>query len=191
VERVIRLAGTTFIRPSDVTLYTAGDEISNSATASSVVRSVFDLSGFRRGKLLAATVSMDASATVISNCTFNLLIFKTANVPAAVGDNIAHPLSGAVRRTAIGHFMFDDGAWQNQLGAYALGTSDFQSSPATHPVPIATPTLAAPHVPGYHFKFVPPEAQTLTAVLQVLAGWNPGAVAHTFGITLDMEVSYG
>ena len=185
--RIFRLSSTTFIRPSDATVYTAGDEISNSATPGSVVRAVFDLSGIPRGRILAAGVGVQASATVVAAFNANMLLFKTADVPAAVGDNVTHPLSGAVRRMALGNFLFDDAAWFNQLGAYAAGTSSFQAVPAAHATPTATPVLSAVHVPGYFFKFAPPEAQTITAVFQALAGWNPGAVANTFGIILDIE----
>jgi len=185
--RIFRLSSTTFVRPSDATPYAAGDEISNSAVAGSVVRAVFDLSGIPRGRILAAGVGVQASATVVTAFNANMLLFKTADAPAAVGDNVTHPLSGAVRRKAIGHFLLENAGWFNQLGAYAVGTSGFQSVPAVHPTPTAAPILSAAHVPGYFFKFAPPEAQTITAVFQALAAWDPGAVANTFGIILDIE----
>src|SRR3990167_7436248 len=50
MNKVFRLR-STIARPADATVYAAGDEISNSATAGSVVRATFNLVGFKRGRL--------------------------------------------------------------------------------------------------------------------------------------------
>jgi hypothetical protein len=180
----------TMLVPCVAGAYTAGDEISSSQTAGSVVRPIFDLSGFSRGRVLAASVDVTPASVnvVIVAFNFNMILFKTASVPAAVGDNVTFPLTGAQRRAAIGHFLFDDGGWVNTLGAFTAGTSAFQATPATMSVPLATPAIAAPHVPGYFFEFTQGEARSLTAALQVLAAWTPLAVNNTFGINLDLEV---
>ena len=188
MARVTRFT-STFVRPADNTAYTAGDEISDHATAGSVVRAVFNLDGFTRGRILRAAVDVTPASgnVVITAFDFNLILFKTPDAPTAVGDNVTHPITGAQRRLACGHFMFDADAWRNPLGAFTASTSAFQQVPNTLSLPLATPELV--HSDGANFDFT---GQTLaqrelTAVLQVLAAWTPTGVANTFGITLDIE----
>lgn len=182
---------STFVRPADNTAYTAGDEISNHATAGSVVRSTFDLSGFTRGRILDASVDITPASgnLVITALNFDLLIFKTTEVPAAVGDNVTHPITGAQRRKQIARFLFDDGGWQNPLGAYAAGASGYQIVAVGAPVPLATPTLYSPYEYSGCFDFTGDTVtqRSLTAVLQVLANWTPTGVANTFGIRLTID----
>jgi len=189
MARILRMR-STFARPSDTTQYAAGDEISNSAVAASVVRPTFTLAGFTRGRLLSAAidVSADSGNIVIVALNLALMLFKTAEVPAAVGDNVTMPITGANYAKRIGKFLFDDGGWENPLGAFTAGTSGYQETPATMPVPLATPTIAAPHVPGHFFDFSGGETPSLTAVLTALAAWDPGTEIDTFGITLELEV---
>jgi hypothetical protein len=189
--RIIKVDSTAMIRLADTTAFTAGDEISNHATAGSVVRPVFNLDGFNRGRILGAGLGISSNGTiVITALNFDMLLYKTASVPAAVGNNVAFPLTADQRRAAIGRFLFDDGGWQNTLGAYSAGAQAFQYVAAGYPVPLATPTLYAPHVPGFFFEFRGGEAKTLTAVFQVLAALDPGTEADTYTITLDVEVDY-
>ncbi len=182
---------STFSRPADVTAYAAGDEISSSASAGSVVRCTFDLTGFTRGKILDASVDITPAAgnLVITALNFDLLIFRTPDAPAAVGDNVTHPITGAQRRKQVGRFLFDDGGWQNPLGAYAASTSGYQIVSAGNPVPIATPTLYDTYEHAATFDFTGQTAaqRELTAVLQALAAWTPGAVVNTFGIRLTID----
>ena len=188
--RIIRVT-SSFVRLANTTQFTAGDEISNHATAGSVVRPVFDFTGFTRGRILGAGVGIDSDGTiVIVALNFDMLLWKTAQVPAAVGNNVTWPLTGAQRRKAVGRFLFDDGGWQNTLGAYTAGASAFQYVAAGHPVPLGTPTLYAPSPYGFHFEFRQGEARTLTAGFQVLAALDPGTEADTYGITLDIEAEY-
>lgn len=180
---------SSFIRLANTTQLTAGDEISNHATAGSVVRPVFDFSGFSRGRLLGAGVGIVSDGTiVITALNFDMLVWKTAEIPAAVGHNVTWPLTGLQRAQAVGRFLFDDGGWQNTLGAYTAGTSAFQYCPAGYPVPLATPTLYAPHGTGFPFEFKGGEAKTLTAGFQVLAALDPGTEADTYNLVLDAEV---
>lgn len=186
--RIVRVT-SSFVRLADTTQFTAGDEISNSATAGSVVRPVFDFTGFQRGRVLGAGIGIVSDGTiVIVALNLDMILWKTADVPAAVGNNVAWPLTGLQRTKSIGRFLFDDGGWQNTLGAYTAGSSAYQYVPACHPVPLATPTLAAPHVPGFFFDFKQGEAPTLTAGLQVLAALDPATEADTYNIVLDAEV---
>lgn len=167
--------------------YAAGDEISNSVTAGTVVRPTFNLEGFSRGRIVLAglDVTPASASLVITAFGLNLLIFKTADAPAAVGDNVSLPITGAQRAKAIGHFLFDDGGWMNELGAFTAGASGFQQVPHTISLPLATPALV--HSVGAPFEFTRGETPTFTAVLQVLGAWNSATVVNTFGISLDIE----
>ena len=194
--KIIRLT-SSFVRPADVTAYAAGDEISNSAAAGSVVRPTFDLNvsglgpdGFTKGKVLRIGVDITpgSGSLVIVALNFDVFLFKTADVPVAVGDNVTHPIPAATRQKAISICRFDDGAWTNQLGALTAGTSGFQIVSPTVTLPLATPTEVANPSP-INFAGSAFTARGLTAVFQALSAWAPLAVANTFGITLDIEAS--
>ncbi len=182
----------SFVRPSDATNYTAGDEVANSATAGSVVRLTYDLSGYTRGRVLAAAMDITPASGnfIVTASDLSILIFKTPDAPAAVGDNVALNITGDVRAKAIGSWRFDDGGWTGQLGAIAgTVTSGFQQVTAQAVVPLGAPALISAHVVGHPFDFTGQllSQRELTVVIQVLAGWDPDAVANTIGVTLDIE----
>jgi hypothetical protein len=185
--KIITLRSTT--TSVGAVAYTAGDEISNSATAGSVVRATFELAGFQRGIIRGAQLDVTAASSNVVTTVFDveLLLFKTANVPAAVGDNVTHPIAAAVRALAPGAFRFDDTGWTGPLGTVAAGTSQIQKVGAQVVMPTASPTLQHGYV-GHIFEFKGGEEATLTAVLRALAAWTPVNVVNTFGITLDIEV---
>lgn len=185
---ILRLR-STIARPADNTAYAAGDEISNHATAGSVVRPTFNLAGFRRGRIFAAEIDLTAaSGNVVTTASdFELLLFRTADVPAAVGDNVTHPLTALQRASAVGVFRFDDTGWTGPLGTVAAGTSQHQAVMAHKVQPLASNVAQYPHPPGYFFDFEGLTAKTFTAVLRALAAWTPTGVVNTFGITLDIE----
>lgn len=181
---------STIARPADNTAYQAGDEISNHATAGSVVRATFNLDGFTRGRILAAEIDLTAaSGNVVTTASdFELLIFRTPDAPAAVGDNVTHPIAAATRALAVARFRFDDTGWTGPLGTVAAGTSQVQAVTPTLVQPLASNVPEYP-VPAFVFSF---EGQTLaqrefTAVLRALAAWTPTGIINTFGITLDIE----
>ena len=187
---VVRLR-STIARPADATAYAAGDEVSNHATAGSVVRATFDMRGLERGKLIAAEIDLTAaSGNVVTTASdFELLLFRTSEVPAAVGDNVTHPIAAATLALAVGRYRFDDTGWTGPLGTVAAGTSQHQAVMATLVQPLAANVLQYPHVPGFFFDFT---GQTLaqrelTAVVRALAAWTPTGIINTFGITLDIE----
>lgn len=186
--KVFRLR-STIARPADATAYAAGDEISNSATAGSVVRAAFNLAGFRRGRIYAAEIDLTAASgdVVTTASDLDLLIFKTADVPAAVGDNVTNPITAAQRAAAVAGFRFDDTGWTGPLGTVAAGTSQFQAVGAHLVQPLAANVPQSPWPPGYFFEFNADEAHTFTAVLRALAAWTPTGIVNTFGITLDIE----
>lgn len=180
---------STIARPADNTAYAAGDEVSNHAAAGSVVRATFDFTGFQRGLILAASLDLTAASgdVVTTAADFELILFKTATVPAAVGDNVTHPIAAATKTLGPATFRFDDTGWTGPLGTVAAGTSQIQKVSAHTVVPAATPTLQQTHL-GHPFEFKQGEAATLTAVLRALAAWTPTGVINTFGITLDVDV---
>jgi hypothetical protein len=184
---------STTTRPSDATAYAAGDEVSNSATAGSVVRATFDLSGFTRGRILGACMDITpASGNFINTASdVEVLIFKTTDVPAAVGDNVTNPIVAATQVLAIGAFRFDDAGWTGQLGSIAGTVTSAYQRVGTHVVnPLATPGLQALHVPGFPFDFLGNTLaqRSLSVVIRALAAWTPSTVINTLGITLDLEV---
>ena len=187
--------------------YAAGDEISNSVTAGSVVRPTFDLTPYRRlmdekpfgqrklsGRLFAAEIDLTAaSGNVITTLSdFELLVFRTGDVPAAVGDNVTHPIAAATMAKAVGRYRFDDTGWTGPLGTVAAGTSHVQAVMSTLVQPLATNVPHAPWPSGFPFHFEESDTITFTTILRTLAAWDPfgagPAVVHTFGITLDIEL---
>ena len=175
--------------------YTAGDEISSSATAGSVVRATFNLEGFSQGLIYAAQLDLvPASGNVVTTASdFELLIFHTADAPTAVGDNVTHPISAATRALAIVGFRFDDEGWTGPLGTVAAGTSQIQAVGAHLVQPLATSVLQSPWGAVMPFTFAGRQLSTagrqFTAVLRALAAWTPANVVNTIGITLDIEAT--
>ena len=194
---------STIARPADATAYAAGDEISNSATAGSVVRTTFSLTDFRNardgkpaeyqkvcGRLHAAEIDLTAtSGNVVTTASdIELLVFRTGDVPSAVGDNVTHPIAAATRALAVARYRFDDTGWTGPLGTVAAGTSQVQAVLPTLVQPLTSNVAEYPHHNGFVFQFGASDTITFTAVLRALAAWTPGAVINTFGITLDIEV---
>lgn len=193
MSKILRMR-STIARPADNTAYAAGDEISNHATAGSVVRATFDLTGFTQARILAAEIDLTAaSGNVVTTASdFELLLFRTPEVPAAVGDNVTHPIAAADRAKAVARFRFDDTGWTGPLGTVAAGTSQVQAVHPTLVQPLASNVPEYPYHPGFIFSFSDLGAhvtggRTLTAVLRALAAWTPTGIINTFGITLDIE----
>lgn len=189
---MIKRYRSTIARPADNTAYAAGDEISNHATAGSVVRATFDFTGFTRGRIIAAAIDLTAASgdVVTTASDIEMLLFRTPDAPAAVGDNVTHPIGASTRCKALGAFRFDDTGWSGPLGTAAAGTSQFQHVIATVVQPLATNVLQSPHHNGFFLDFT---GQTLaqrelTVVLRALAAWTPTGVINTFGITLDVDL---
>lgn len=187
--KLIRLR-STIARPADNTAYAAGDEVSNHATAGSVVRASFNLSGVSYGRLISAEIDLTAASgnVVTTAANFDLLLFKATDVPAAVGDNVTNPIAAAVRALAVGNFVFDDTGWKGPLATVAAGTSQFQGVSAHYVQPEASPVLHFPQASGYFFNLEDQNTETLTAVLRATAAWTPTGIINTFGITLNLEV---
>lgn len=180
----------TIARPADNTAYAAGDEISNHATAGSVVRASFDMIGFTRGRIYAAELDITAASgnVVTTAADFELLLFRYACAPAAVGDNVTHPIAAATRALSVAQFRFDDTGYTGPLGTVAAGTSQVQAVMAHMVQPLATPVLQAPYYPGFFFDFTGCTNKSFVAVLRALGAWTPTGIINTFGITLDLEV---
>lgn len=195
MSKIVRIRNT-IVSPSQAGAYAAGDEISNSATAGSVVRATYDMRGLEQGKILSAQADIttgDVSNVVTTASDLELLVFRTADVPAAVGDNVTNPIAAATRAKAVARFRFDDTGWTGPLGTVAAGTSQAQWVAPTLVQPLATNVLEYP-IYAFSYSFLN-DGQVLTAagaqfslVLRALAAWTPGAVVNTIGITLDIEV---
>lgn len=185
--KLLRLR-STIARPADNTAYAAGDEVSNSATAGSVVRPTYDLAGFQYGRIFSAELDITpASGNVVTTAAdFELIIFRTDDVPAAVGDNVTNPISAANRAKAVAIFRFDDTGYTGPLGTVAAGTSQHQAVAAHLVQPLATNVLQAVWPIGHVFNFAGQSSKTLTAVLRTLSTWTPTGVANTIGITLTI-----
>jgi hypothetical protein len=179
----------TIARPADNTAYAAGDEISNHATAGSVVRAEFNLSGFTRGKIYSAEVDLTAaSGNVVTTAgDFEILLFRYADAPGAVGDNVTNPIAANIRSLAVAQFRLDDTGWTGPLGTVAAGTSQSQSVMAHLVQPLATPVLQAPYYPGFFFDFTGSTTRSLVMVIRAVGAWTPTGVVNTFGVTLDLE----
>lgn len=186
--KILRLR-STITRPADATAYAAGDEVSNSATAGSVSRMTFDLSGFRQARILSLECDLTAASgnVVTTAANFEVSLFRTAEVPAAVGDNVTNPITAVQRATAVADFTLDDTGWTGPLGTVAAGTSQHQAVSAHYVQPTATPVLQFPQAGGYPFSLEGMTNKTLTATIRATAAWTPTGIANTFGITLNIE----
>jgi len=173
--RIQHFSGT-FSTPADDTQYTIGDEVASSATAGSVVRAVFPLGGKRWFNVLRAYMSIvpAAGSLVITACDLALLVYKTDEVIAAIGDNKALVVPSTSRILAA-KFNFVNGAWTQPTGAVTAGTSGYQE------------VLSAVGTRGNGFEFVGGETESVTAVVQAIATWNAGAQVQAFTIGLDIE----
>lgn len=195
--RIVKYTGS-FSRPADVTAYAAGDEVASSATAGSVVRATLDMSGVTRGRFLFASMDITPASgnVVITAANFKILVFKTVDAPAAVGDNVTFPIAAATRQKLVAGFLMDDGGWENPLGAYTASTSAIQVCPAMTQIPLATPTLAKDYPFAGCFDFTGDKqdnnanttARQMTVCLQALAAWTPLAVVNAFGFSFTVEI---
>lgn len=205
MSEIFRLRST--IANVGAAAYAAGDEISNSVTAGLVVRPTFDLTVYRSrmdakpfgqrklsGRIFAAEIDLTPASgnAVTALSDFELLVFRTGDVPAAVGDNVTHPIAAATLAKAVGRYRFDDTGWTGPLGTVAAGTSQIQAVMPTLVQPLATNVPQAPWPSGFPFQFEASDTITFTTILRTLSAWDPfgagPAVVHTFGITLDIEV---
>lgn len=183
-NKVRRYVLTTFSRPADATAYAAGDEISNSASAGSVVRPTVDLTSVRKASIIRAGIAVTPASgnLVITALDFHLLALVTADMPAAVGDNVAFNVTG-VQRGKAAKFSFVNTAWTAPNGGVAAGTSGFQE---------VLPAIAGGGAwNGNLFDFTQGGVlgtRSLTIALQAQAAWTPGAVVNAFDIYLDIEV---
>ena len=163
---------------------TIGNEISNSATAGSVVYPSFDLSGFRRSQPGRMGISLTPASgnVVITNLAFSVYLFKKNDAPAAVGYGTALNLT-AVQRQKACKFAFTAAAWTQPTGALTAGTSAFQESfPAVGSIYTSV---------GNILEFTGSEAngepRTAVVVIQVDAAWNPATIAYTMDIVFDVD----
>ena len=183
-----RIGGTTrrpsasMVRPSDVTQYTVGDIISNSATAASVTPLEFEVARVTNGsgRITGATCIVEAASGTVAIPKFDLLLFRPeGNVPYAAGgypaDNAAMTLGADDYAQMVACIQFSDIRWRNRAGgSTAAGAVLWQSAPIS-------PRQFAP------FDLNPLGVDYLLGVVQAQNTWNPGAVAQTITFYLDVD----
>jgi hypothetical protein len=174
----------TFSNPASAGAYAAGDMISNSATAGSVVPLTFQLP-LPSGRITGArcVVTPASGNLVIAALDFDLLLFRPeSSIPYAAGafpaDNAAFVTSAAAFRECVGYFRFAEGAWRNPAGALTAGVTGWQS--------VSTAVTAVVDRGALHFN-VSGLANSLIGCVQVLDIWTPGAVINRFDFVLDVE----
>jgi len=179
----------TITRPADNTAYSFGDELSNSATAGLVDRMVFDMAGFRNIRLHSCTMEVIAASgnVVTTNLGLECYFFRTDEVLAAVGDNVAHPISAQYRGLAVGYFNFDDGAWWGPTGQGTAGTSQTQTVGLHLAQPNPSPTNYIVFPAGAIFNMDDVDTKSLTCVVRAMNTWTPTGIANTIGVTLYFE----
>ena len=180
----------TIARPADTTAYAAGDEISNSATAADVVRAEFDLSGFTRGKIYSAAIDLTAASgnVVTTGTDFEILLFRYADAPEAVGDNVTNPIAANIRSLAVASFRINYDDWLGELGTVGESGSQSQNIAAEIFRPVSTPASLQPqYAGGFFFDFTGYKKHSLLMVLRASVAWDPTGVINTFGVTLDLE----
>ena len=163
---------------------TIGNEISNSATAGSVIIPTFNVSGFRRVKPGRMGVSLTPASgnVVITNLAVSVYLCKTKDVPAAVGYGNALNLS-AVQRQKACKFAFSASLWTQQTGALTAGTSAFQEAfPAVGGI-----YTSVGNVLDFSGSEANGEPRTISAIVQVDAAWNPATIAYTMDIVIDVD----
>lgn len=173
------IAAASYVKPSDVTAYTAGDIIANSLTAALVTPLIFDC-GADSGRLLSCRCLLTPASGAVVLPAFDLLLFRpVTGVPFAAGaypaDNAALTIAAASQVHMVGAFTFGAGAWRNQAGATAAaGPWAWQS------------VAAAPQWAPFNLAGL--GSQQLIGVLQAQNAWTPGAVVQTLDFVLGADL---
>lgn len=189
MDQTRRYVIPAFSIPSSAGAYAVGNEVSNSATAGSVVRGTIDLSMVRKARPVRASIAITPASgnLVIAALDLALLLFKTADAPAAVGDRVALNIPAQTRNKGV-IFTFANTAWTQPTGALTAGTDGFQEKlPA---VAIAgSGAIAGPIFDFFKASDVANiAAHQLTVVVQAEGTWTPGAVVNQFDIVFDIEI---
>ena len=98
---MIRKFTASFVRPSNGTVYTAGDAVCNAAGA---VLTLVPAGTFKEGRIVGAKLSVSIDSVVTP--TFQLFLFSDdANIPALT-DNAAFAMTAAAEDDLIGYTTF-------------------------------------------------------------------------------------
>jgi hypothetical protein len=92
VPKFIDAAGTAITRPANTTPYTAGDAVSNNATAGSVTSGTFTLSWINDDPVSIEELLMDATDTGVGGKAMRVYLYNsdpTASSGVGGGDNVA------------------------------------------------------------------------------------------------------
>jgi hypothetical protein len=91
-SRLIVAVGDTLTRPASTTAYSAGDSVSNHATAGSVTPTKVDLSAWADTPVDLEKITVDCNDLGFVNCVLAMHLFSsdpTANTGVGAGDNVA------------------------------------------------------------------------------------------------------
>jgi len=185
VGGITRRVTATFSRPADNTAYAAGDIIANSTTAASVVPIEFaaamESGGTGRITGCRAVVTPASGNLVITNCSFDLLLFRPeTSIPfAAAGypaDNAALTVSAAAMRELVGVFSFSASNWRSPAGSTSVaGVTGYQAVSLNSSRPFAPFDLSSLNV------------NYLYGIVQAQAAWTPTGIVNQFDFALDIE----
>ncbi|QWV14414.1 hypothetical protein [Marinobacter adhaerens] len=184
-----RVGGTTrrpmagFVRPGDLTAYSAGDLIANSQTATEVTPLVFEVarqpSG--SGRISGATCVLEAASGSLNPLPqFDLLLFRPqGDIPYGDGlypaDNAALYLTAPQMAQLVAVIRFSDLGWRNRQGG------NTGSGPLLYQTAPISPRQFAP------FDLDPLGVTHLRGLVQTTAAWAAPNVGITFDFTLDVD----
>jgi hypothetical protein len=162
--RVFAVAGSAALtRPANTTAYTAGDAVSNNATAGSVTAQTFSASDVNDDPIAMTRLRIDTTDTGTKGQTFQAFFYlsdPTASTGIVGGDNAAFSVKKAgFIGTMTGTFRSDFSD-----GAQAVLTPDEGSVIITKPVS---------------------GAKTVYVLLKTLSAFTPSASSTTFTMTLE------
>ena len=152
----VRRIETTFTRPADTTAYTAGDAVSNSTTAPTILSFANAASGNTNGGVITAIMLSKSTATT-ANARFRLYLY--AESVTAVNDNSAFSQTYANTQYLIGIQDFS-------LASTGANTAFATESGLYIPYQMATQTSIFAHLVALE-AYAPGSAEAFRIVLHV------------------------
>jgi len=160
-QKYVSAAAAAMTRPADTNAYAAGDQISNSTTAASVVPLQFAVTIPASGWLLIDRATIRKSTSTVANAVFRLHLFNATPTIATTGDNGVFATTVAGASAEIG--LLDC----TTRGAYTDGAN-------ARGVPTDSPYVTLTGTPG---------AFTVYGMLEALAAYAPGN-AEVFNVSI-------
>jgi hypothetical protein len=157
-------AAAAMTRPANVTAYTAGDAVSNNATAASVTPISFTAADQNDAPLIVYRCRIDSTDTGVQGKSFRVYLFSsdpTASTGVGAGDNgVWSQKKAGFIGTLVGTFKtFSDGSF----------------------------AICVPEDGGLIVSTPASGAKTIYALLQTVDAFTPSANSTTFTLTLEIE----